>query len=475
MDETPKRAASDGDGTNYSSPNDRHNKVSLTSNLAIKNYQKTPPIDEAQIHSSAPLPFSNNDDDTTLIGKILLESFTQANIWYTPSPDDKIIMIIESPSMIPAPLTLVDTNNKPRWDIIKAIPKTDLLLLEDMFPTDPHRKKLDLEIDRHLVRINLPKTGFIPQLSAWFLANLKTTRNKKCLPVFSLANRFARTPPSSLPGFEDIDASYILPITPLVEFWISAVQVFGAVYLPANITKTIYSKKNPPAPITPLGKIYSKHDRDNPATHPVTSEDDLHSDDGTGLHDILSEQTSKAMLKSNITWRATYTNLARLTEKSTAVWHLLNTGIRLAKTQPIQIPGWIDEDLASSLIADAWVGAQETFGALWTPPPGVTFSPQVAEPAPGKKTPTKACPRLFLYITRTKKAPKVKKPPKTTYSTVTFLHLSLPIAVQGVKGFADAETELFAAVHGIWEAFLSVEPHKTHILPWFEPGQVMGG
>jgi hypothetical protein len=266
------------------------------------------------------------------------------------------------------------------------------------------------------------------------LEHLKTYRNKKCLPIFSLANRFARTPPSSLPGFEEIDTSYILPITPLVKFWIAAVEVFGAVYLPANTTKTIYSKTNKPTPITPLRKIYMKHNRDNLATQPVTSEGDLHSDNGTGLQNILSEQPSKAILKANITWRATYTNLARLTEKSTAVLHLLNTGIRLAKPQPIQIPGWVDEDLVSSLIADTWVGAQETFGALRAkPPPGVTFSPQVEEPAQGTNNPPKASPRPSLYITHIKKAPKAKKTPKKSYTTVTFLLSLSPLQCKESK------------------------------------------
>jgi hypothetical protein len=180
----------------------------------------------------------------------------------------------------------------------------------------------------------------------------------------------------------------------LIEFWIPSIEVFGSVYLPKNISKSIYSKADAPIPITPLGNIYIKHSPQNVDTRPITSEDDLHSDDGTGLHDILSSQKAKAMLQANSTWRAAYTNLASLPVKSPEAWYILGTGIRLAKTKPLQIPGWIDDDLSSSLLADAWVGAQETFGALWkTPSTGVTFSPEVKTSESAAKASLKAFPR----------------------------------------------------------------------------------
>jgi hypothetical protein len=54
------------------------------------------------------------------------------------------------------------------------------------------------------------------------------------------------------------------------------------------------------------------------------------------------------------------------------------------------------------------------------------------------------------------------------------LHLTIYIAVKGVKGFVTAEEECFKAVHEIWETILSIEPHKTPILPWLEPIHGMG-
>jgi hypothetical protein len=78
MAEPPKRAP--GDGSNYSSPNYQHKKMSRTSRLEIKNYEKIPPFDEAPSQASARVPINSDNDDTTLIGKALLARFTQANI-----------------------------------------------------------------------------------------------------------------------------------------------------------------------------------------------------------------------------------------------------------------------------------------------------------------------------------------------------------------------------------------------------------
>jgi hypothetical protein len=168
--------------------------------------------------------------------------------------------------VIPTPSTLLDTNNKPRWDVIKSIPKTDILLPEELLPDTKFRKTLDQELARNLVRLQLPETGFLSQLAVWLIDNLKQYHHKKILPVFSLANRLARIPPNSFPGFEEIEGSYFLPSTPIVKFWTASVEAFGSVYLPVNLTNIIFSKSDAPIPITPLGKIYNKHDPNNPAT-----------------------------------------------------------------------------------------------------------------------------------------------------------------------------------------------------------------
>jgi hypothetical protein len=110
----------------------------------------------------------------------------------------------------------------------------------------------------------------------------------------------------------------------MVEAWTAAVEVFGFVYLPVNLTIIIFSKSDGPMPTTPLGKIYQKHDATKPATQRITAEADLHSDDGKGLRDILSTKVAKAILTANSSWQAAYTNLASMTEKSPIVWHMLH-------------------------------------------------------------------------------------------------------------------------------------------------------
>jgi hypothetical protein len=82
----------------------------------------------------------SDDDDANFIGKALLASFTEANAWHTISPDDSNIMIIETPSAIPTPSTLLDTDNKPHWDIIKSIPKTISFFPKNYYPI-PNLKK----------------------------------------------------------------------------------------------------------------------------------------------------------------------------------------------------------------------------------------------------------------------------------------------------------------------------------------------
>jgi hypothetical protein len=188
MAEPSKRSPNDGDGSNYFARNDRHKKMSRTSHLQDKITEKTPQIDDVPANTTDPMEKESDDDNSNFIGKALLASFTQANVWHTISPDDITIIIIESPSAIPAPSSLLDTNNKPCWDIIKSIPKTDILLPEELLPDTPFCKNLDQEPGRNLVCLQFPETGFLLQLSAWLIDNLKQYHHKTCLPVFSLAN-----------------------------------------------------------------------------------------------------------------------------------------------------------------------------------------------------------------------------------------------------------------------------------------------
>jgi hypothetical protein len=103
----------------------------------------------------------------------------------------------------------------------------------------------------------------------------------------------------------------------------------------------------------------------------------------------------------------------------------------------------------------------------------VSFSPEPPKASDLPPCPAKS-PRPALYLTRSKKAPIQRKGTKKPYKSVTFLRLTLPIAVQGIKGFQTAESDLFAALHEIWETLLSVDPNKTHILPWYDPDQGTG-
>jgi hypothetical protein len=134
MAEPVKRLSNDGTGPEYSSPNDQNKKMSRTDHLLNNPYAKSTQIEEEQDKPDDPSMLSPTavDDDTRLLGKALLESFAQASIWFNINPNDTSILIIESPTSIPAPSTLLDKNHKPIWELIADIPKMDSFLQEEL-------------------------------------------------------------------------------------------------------------------------------------------------------------------------------------------------------------------------------------------------------------------------------------------------------------------------------------------------------
>jgi hypothetical protein len=278
------------------------------------------------------------------------------------------------------------------------------------------------------------------------------------------------------------------------EFWLTSVAAFGSVDQPTPDPHAIYSALSTPSPITPIGNLLASFNFQDGNSSPATTEQDLHSDSGDSLHDILSTSITKALLNKYGTWTLTYLNLAENKEKNPELWSLLASGLRLAKTQPLIIPGWIGGSLSPSLIAEAWVGSQQAFGALWKSPltfpatgfvlhpvldtnaavtplktaGSVSFSPKVHAHTLQRSV---SSPRPSLYLTRTKKAPIKRKDAKKPYNLATFLNLTLRISVQCIMGYQTAESDLFGALHQIWEALLAVEPNKTYILLWYDPDQ----
>jgi hypothetical protein len=197
MAESSKRSPNDGSAKAYSSPSEQYKNISRTEHLQANPYDKGAQIDEQQENTDEPMPRStdSDDDDHHIIGKALSNSFAQANIWFTTSPDENSVIIIEFPFSIPAPATLLDKSHKPRWELIEAIPKMDPFLTKELESKSTARQKLDQDITRHLVQLKLPKTGFQSKLAEWLVANMTSHKTKKLLPVFSLANRLVRTPP----------------------------------------------------------------------------------------------------------------------------------------------------------------------------------------------------------------------------------------------------------------------------------------
>jgi hypothetical protein len=168
----------DGDAKAYSSPSDRLRKASRTGQLQTNPDAKGPKTDKQQENPDDPMlpPTESNDDGNKMIGKALLESIA--------SPDDDSVLIIEAPSSIPSPSTLLDKNHQPRWALIESIPKMEPFLLEEFEEQSNVQQKVDQKIMRHLVRLRFPKKGFQSKLKDWLLANVTSYKTKKTLPSF---------------------------------------------------------------------------------------------------------------------------------------------------------------------------------------------------------------------------------------------------------------------------------------------------
>jgi hypothetical protein len=91
MVEQSKGSPNAGLGPNYSSPNDRHKKLSRTSHLQDQTKEKTLQIDEVPANTTDPMDKDSNDDDNNFIDQALLASFSKANVWHTMSPDDSTV------------------------------------------------------------------------------------------------------------------------------------------------------------------------------------------------------------------------------------------------------------------------------------------------------------------------------------------------------------------------------------------------
>jgi hypothetical protein len=186
------------------------------------------------------------------------------------------------------------------------------------------------------------------------LTNLASFHYKKHLPTFGLANCFACTPPESIPDFDELEGCLFFLPNLFSEFWLAPVTVFGSVYRPSANPNDIYSNTTPPTPITPIGSLLATFNFQHGNSSPATKEADLHSDSGDRLSTVLA----KEVVAQYGTWTLAYLNLAEHKRKNRELWTLQVSGLRLTKTNPTLIPGWVGLSLSPSLIADAWVGSQ---------------------------------------------------------------------------------------------------------------------
>jgi hypothetical protein len=295
----PSKRSSSTDTTAPSiSPNNRLKKLSRV-DLNDPNRTSTTP------HSN-----ENNIDDPPPV-KTVLTLFNNDHNWYALHHDDTNPMIVVgNPILIPSPLALR------RWGTIKSIKKADPFLPEELIFTHETYETIQSDIITVLNRLKLSHTHFYPTLITWLTDNLASHHFKKHIYTYRLANRFARTPPEAIPEYEEIDGCMFFCPNVFSQFWIAAVVVFGPVYVPTPHPNAICSKSEVPMPATPIGMLLANYNFEHGDSSPATTEEDLRSDSGTSLHDLLSSSTAKEVLSHHATWTLAYSNLAELDGKT---------------------------------------------------------------------------------------------------------------------------------------------------------------
>jgi hypothetical protein len=157
----------------------------------------------------------------------------------------------------------------------------------------------------------------------------------------------------------------------------------------------------------------------------------------------------------------------------------VNLAVRLSKTEPLQMSGWVQNKLKFSRVVDGWVGAHQIFGSLWHSLLKVSFKSTSMKPTapsalkaskyktsaqdktqakaihPLKTKPTEA-PRTTFYKARTRTAPTNKKKAGKKCKYKTHLKVSIPISVSSKEAYDVIQKEIFRILHGLWEVLLAI-------------------
>ena len=164
--------------------------------------------------------------------------------------------------------------------------------------------------------------------------------------------------------------------------------------------------------------------------------------------------------------------------------------IRLASSPPDIHQGWIVDELPSTTITEAWVGAGEVFGEICVHDTVMEEADTAMEDS-DEFTSSMSTPKKTLRFTeansilkepsvskwkligftqpyfrpRSNLKPKKKKGPFRTIVFKTYLQLSIPISIPNVTEFRETEENLLIALTSIWKTLASIDHHRV-ILSW---------
>jgi hypothetical protein len=287
--------------------------------------------------------------------------------WYSPSynSEGKVTKLLVKTSLIPRIQERQGTDDEsPRWTKMKTVTKKTNPFLKDELQEERFRSTTAMEITTslHKQQINEPSYHSTLRDKLIKIIELGQDQQKANKPFAVLATRFARTPPEALPGYLTDGSIIMLLTSPFAEYWIGAVDAIGAEYL-GDDTPTVFDTRDKPMPNSAIGRKFLLGRPVDKRIMGFENSEDLFQRGSGGAHDIM--QTARLLLPKHKSWEAMFIALSQSDPRTPTENDIIEMGLRLAKTKPARIPGWVLNQLKSSTIADGWVGAQKVYGSMW--------------------------------------------------------------------------------------------------------------
>jgi hypothetical protein len=288
------------------------------------------------------------------------------------------------------------------------------------------------KVDGKLSSKEIPNAiPFGDKLSRAMQKDMPTMFSTKHAKSFRCMMAFSKTDISFLPGVAFDSGSTLIPSSIIAELWIAGVNLFGSNTIEERRPTVFVEGQS----IIPTSKLWKETDTSKIIGYTT---DTLFSDENDGAHDMC-RRTKNMFLKnghSKHQWKQLFLDLAtQISARTSEEENALHLALKMARTNPRVLTGWVGNNLEENEITAAWAGAYEVLGGAWidvrfsddTPPsspPKVSSTlkaPRYSKPGQETLTeaPTPVVPKIIInpyYVV--KKAPE---PPKTKHKKKTYM------------------------------------------------------